>query len=130
MSDFRSPIDTSVPSLSLQMPQMTTQQHRRDYSGSITLDDPTLGRPASGDAATVQEGAETDPARLSEGLTTLHLGTGADQPSPPPPTDPAVLKLVGEVLASEVRILPVKCARVISMLTPLNSKVFPRCCSA
>lgn len=129
MSDFRSPIDTSVPSLSLQMPQMTTQQHRRDYSGSITLDDHTLGRPASGDATTVQEGAETDP-KLSEGMATLHLGTAADQPSPPPPTDPAVLKLVGEVLASEVRILPVKCARVISMLTLLNSKVFPRCCSA
>ncbi|KAK4080719.1 hypothetical protein Trihar35433_1824 [Trichoderma harzianum] len=100
MSDFRSPIDTSVPSLSLQMPQMTTQQHRRDYSGSITLDDHTLGRPASGDATTVQEGAETDP-KLSEGMATLHLGTAADQPSPPPPTDPAVLKLVGEVLASE-----------------------------
>lgn len=100
MSDFRSPIDTSVPSLSLQMPQMTTQQHRRDYSGSITLDDSTQGRPPSGDAAALQEGAVTD-RRPSEGMATLHLGTAADQPSPPPPTDPAVLKLVGEVLASE-----------------------------
>ncbi|KAL7947922.1 hypothetical protein V8C42DRAFT_269315 [Trichoderma barbatum] len=100
MSDFRSPIDTSVPSLSLQMPQMTTQSHRRDYSGSITLDDSTLGRPASGDAGATQDGALAD-RRPSEGMATLHLGTAADQPSPPPPTDPAVLKLVSEVLASE-----------------------------
>ncbi|KAL7930405.1 hypothetical protein V8C35DRAFT_163111 [Trichoderma chlorosporum] len=99
MSDFRSPIDTSVPSLSLQMPQMTTQQHRRDYSGSITLDESTLGRPASGDAAAMQEGAVTD-RRPSEAMAMLSLGTNAE-PSPPPPTDPAVLKLVGEVLASE-----------------------------
>ncbi|OTA03842.1 Rho GTPase-activating protein [Trichoderma parareesei] len=99
MSDFRSPIDTSVPSLSLQMPQMTAQQHRRDFSGSITLDEPTLGRPASGDAA-AQDSAAADRG-LSESIAALHLGNVADEPSPPPPTDPAVLKLVGEVLASE-----------------------------
>lgn len=102
MSDFRSPIDSAVPSLSLQMPQgTTTQQHRRDYSGSITLDDSTQGRRASGDAA-AQDGASTD-ARPGEGITSLHLTTSPDQPGPPPPTDPAVLKQVGEVLASEVR---------------------------
>ncbi|KAL7787971.1 hypothetical protein V8C37DRAFT_389215 [Trichoderma ceciliae] len=99
MSDFRSPIDTSVPSLSLQMPQMTTQQHSRDYSGSITLEDPVQGRPASGDAA-AQEAASADRSP-SEAMATLHLATAPDQPGPPPPTDPAVLKLVGDVLASE-----------------------------
>ncbi|KAH6607178.1 rho gtpase activator rgd1 [Trichoderma cornu-damae] len=99
MSDFRSPIDTSVPSLSLQMPQSTTPHHRRDYSGSITLEDSTQGRPASGDAA-AQEGPSTD-RRPSEGMAALHLATTPDHPSPPPPTDPAVLRLVGEVLASE-----------------------------
>jgi hypothetical protein len=99
MADFRSPIDTSVPSLSLQMPQSTTQQHRRDFSGSITLDDSAQGRPASGDAA-AQDGASTE--RLGEGMATLHLTTAQDEAIPQPPTDPAVLKLVGEVLASEV----------------------------
>jgi hypothetical protein len=113
MSDFRSPIDTSVPSLSLQMPQMTAQQHRRDFSGSITLDDPALGRPASGDAA-AQDSAAADRG-LSESIAALHLGNVADEPSPPPPTDPAVLKLVGEVLASEVRISPAESARVLSL---------------
>ncbi|KAL9488146.1 hypothetical protein ACSS6W_000423 [Trichoderma asperelloides] len=93
MADFRSPIDSPVPSLALQMPQSSPLQHRRDFSGSITLDDPTQLRRASGDA-TAQEGTSTD-ARPGD-------GTAAPDEAPAlPATDPSVLKLVDEVLASE-----------------------------
>ncbi|GFP52990.1 probable Rho-GTPase-activating protein 7 [Trichoderma asperellum] len=93
MADFRSPIDSPVPSLALQMPQSSPLQHRRDFSGSITLDDPTQLRRASGDAA-AQEGTSTD-ARPGD-------GTAAPDEAPAlPATDPSVLKLVDEVLASE-----------------------------
>lgn len=93
MADFRSPIDSPVPSLALQMPQSSPLQHRRDFSGSITLDDPTQLRRASGDAA-AHEGTSTD-ARPGD-------GTAAPDEAPAlPATDPSVLKLVDEVLASE-----------------------------
>jgi hypothetical protein len=94
MADFRSPIDSPVPSLALQMPQSSPLQHRRDFSGSITLDDPAQLRRASGDAA-AQEGASTD-ARLGDGTA------APDEAAALPATDPSVLKLVDEVLASEV----------------------------
>lgn len=94
MADFRSPIDSPVPSLALQMPQSSPLQHRRDYSGSITLDDPAQLRLASGDAA-AQQGPATD-ARSGD-------GTAAPDEAPAlAATDPSVLKLVDEVLASEV----------------------------
>ncbi|KAM0513831.1 hypothetical protein ACHAPE_007432 [Trichoderma viride] len=93
MADFRSPIDSPVPSLALQMPQSSPLQHRRDFSGSITLDDPAQLRRASGDAA-AQEGASTD-ARLGDGTA------APDEAAALPATDPSVLKLVDEVLASE-----------------------------
>ncbi|KAL7894502.1 hypothetical protein HDV63DRAFT_408249 [Trichoderma sp. SZMC 28014] len=93
MADFRSPIDSPVPSLALQMPQSSPLQHRRDYSGSITLDDPAQLRLASGDAA-AQQGPATD-ARSGD-------GTAAPDEAPAlAATDPSVLKLVDEVLASE-----------------------------
>lgn len=94
MADFRSPIDSPVPSLALQMPQSSPLQHRRDFSGSITLDDPAQLRRASGDA-TAQEGTSTD-ARPGDGMA------APDEASALPATDPSVLKLVDEVLASEV----------------------------
>ncbi|KAL7920044.1 hypothetical protein ACQKWADRAFT_169234 [Trichoderma austrokoningii] len=93
MADFRSPIDSPVPSLALQMPQSSPLQHRRDFSGSITLDDPAQLRRASGDAA-AQEGISTD-ARPGDGAA------ASDEAAALPATDPSVLKLVDEVLASE-----------------------------
>lgn len=94
MADFRSPIDSPVPSLALQMPQSSPLQHRRDFSGSITLDDPSQLRRGSGDVA-AQEGTSTD-ARPGDGTA------APDEALALPATDPSVLKLVDEVLASEV----------------------------
>ncbi|KAL6893236.1 hypothetical protein GGI43DRAFT_174068 [Trichoderma evansii] len=93
MADFRSPIDSPVPSLALQMPQSSPLQHRRDFSGSITLDDPTQLRRGSGDVV-AHEGPSTD-ARPGDGMA------APDDAPALPATDPSVLKLVDEVLASE-----------------------------